>query len=347
MNAISIQSPRSIRLIELTQPAVGPEDVLLRVLVIGLCGTDLNTYRGQNPLVSYPRVPGHEIGAVIEQCGSEVPEQWKPGMIVTCSPYTHCGACSACGKGRFNACKFNQTLGVQRDGALTEFVAISWRKLFYAAGLKPSACALVEPLAVGYHAVARGDMQPGDTVVVIGAGMVGLGAISGAAQMQASRVIAVDVSEQKLDLARKAGATDGINSTSTDLHQSLLELTDGRGADLVIEAVGKVDTFLAAVSEACYGGRIVYVGYANRPVTYETKEFLLKELSIQGSRGSSPEDFQNVIAVLQSEVFPISETITHTISLDQVSSTMQDWDSRPGEFTKIQVQVSDSPNPKP
>ena len=335
-----------MRLVELTAPAVGPDDVLLRVLVIGLCGTDLNTYRGLNPLVSYPRVPGHEIGAVIEQCGSEVPEQWKPGMIVTCSPYTSCGVCSACGKGRFNACKFNQTLGVQRDGALTELVAISWRRLFYAAALKPPACALVEPLAVGFHAAARGDVQPGDTIVVIGTGVVGLGAISGAAQRQAARVIAVDVSDQKLDLARKAGATDGINSTTTDLHQSLLELTAGQGADLVIEAVGKVDTFLSAVDEVCYAGRVVYVGYANRPVPFETKHFLLKELSIQGSRGSTPEDFLNVMAVLQNDAFPISETITHTISLDQVSTVMQDWDSNPGEFTKIQVQVSDPPTPK-
>lgn len=322
---------------------MGHEDVLLRILVIGLCGTDLNTYRGLNPLVSYPRVPGHEIGAVIEQCGPGVPGEWKPGMVVTCSPYTNCGNCSACDKGRFNACKFNQTLGVQRDGALTEFAVISWRKLFYAAGLSASACALVEPLAVGFHAAVRGDSQPADTVVVIGTGVVGLGAIACAART-ASRVIAVDVNERKLDLARKAGASDGINSSVKNLHQSLWKLTDGRGPDVVIEAVGKMDTFLAAVHEVCYAGRVVYVGYANNPVTYETKEFLLKELSIQGSRGSTPEDLRSVIGILQSGTFPASETVTQMVSLDKVGSAMQEWDTNPGEVTKIQVQVSDPPN---
>jgi threonine dehydrogenase-like Zn-dependent dehydrogenase len=322
---------------------MGHEDVLLRVLVIGLCGTDLNTYRGLNPLVSYPCVPGHEIGAVIERCGPGVPGEWKPGMVVTCSPYTNCGTCSACEKGRFNACKFNQTLGVQRHGALTEFVVISWRNLFYAAGLSASACALVEPLAVGFHAAARGDTQPADTVVVIGTGVVGLGAIACAAR-KASRVIAVDVNDRKLDLARKAGASDGINSSVENLHQCLSELTGGRGADVVIEAVGKVDTFLAAVHEVCYAGRIVYVGYANNPVTYDTKEFLLKELSIQGSRGATPEDLRSVIGILQSGTFPASEAVTQTVSLDQVGFAMQEWDTNPGEVTKIQVQVSEPPN---
>ena len=330
--------------VQLPYPQVGHEDVLLRVLIIGLCGTDLNTYRGLNPLVAYPRVPGHEIGAIIERCGPGVPSDWKPGMVVTCSPYTNCGTCSACDKGRFNACKFNQTLGVQRDGALTEFIVITWNKLFDTTGMSASACALVEPLAVGFHAAARGNPQPADTVVVIGAGVVGLGAIAGAARRNATRVVAVDVNDRKLDLARKAGATDGINVTRHDIQQSLLELTGGRGVDVVIEAVGRVDTFLAAVREVCYAGRVVYVGYADKPVTYETKEFLLKELSIEGSRGSTPEDLRNVIRTLQSGNFPVSDTITQTVPMDGVSDAMRHWDSNPGEITKIQVQISELPN---
>jgi 2-desacetyl-2-hydroxyethyl bacteriochlorophyllide A dehydrogenase len=324
--------------IQLAPPQIGPQDVLLRVLVIGLCGTDLNTYRGLNPLVSYPRVPGHEIGAVIERCGPEVPGEWTAGMIVTCSPYSNCGNCSACDKGRFNACKHNQTLGVQRDGALTEYIAVPWRKLVYAQGLSAAHCALVEPLAVGFHAAVRANPQPMETVVVIGTGMVGLGAIAGAARMRA-RVIAVDVSDSKLHLARKAGATLSINSSAGSLSNSLMELTNGRGADVIIEAVGKVETFLAAADNVCYAGRVVYVGYANQPVTYDTKQFLLKELSIRGSRGSTPEDMQGVIGMLQDGAFPAQETITHTMSFDQTSSALRDWDANPGDFAKIQVQV--------
>ena len=343
VKAITIQAPRLIEQAELAPPQLSPQDVLLRVLVVGLCGTDLNTYRGLNPLVSYPRVPGHEIGAVIEQCGPEVPVEWKPGMVVTCSPYSSCGTCSACEKGRFNACKYNQTLGVQRDGALTEYLAVSWRKLFYAPGMTAAECALVEPLAVGFHAASRGNPQPTDTVLVIGNGVVGLGAIAGAARLGARQVIAVDVSDSKLRLALKAGATASINSSTGDLQASLMRLTEAKGADIVIEAVGKAETFLAAVDHVCYAGRVVYVGYASQPVTYETKHFLLKELSIEGSRGSTPQDLQTVIDILREGAYPVRETITHTVSFDKTSAALADWDANPGDVTKIQIQVSESP----
>lgn len=340
MKAIAIQSPRRMDRIDLPDPVIRPDDVLLRVQVVGFCGSDLNTYRGLNPLVTYPRVPGHEIGAVVESCGRDVPEMWQPGMTVTCSPYTSCGDCAACDKGRFNACKANRTLGVQRDGALTEFIVVHWRKLFHAAGLGAAACALVEPLAVGFHAAARAKVQPSETVVVIGTGVVGLGAICEAARRRAGRVIAVDVEDRKLALACKAGATGVINSAKADLHDMLASMTHGRGPDIVIEAVGSRDTFLAAVDEVSYAGRVVYVGYSNVPVTYDTKQFLLKELEIRGSRGSTPQDLENVIKMLQGGAYPIGETVTHTVGFEEVLSVIKDWDMEPARFTKIQVRMA-------
>ena len=130
MKAIAIESPRKMGFTELPLPSPGPDEVLLRVAVIGYCGTDLNIYRGLTPLASFPRVPGHEIGATIEKCGDQVPAEWKPGMAVTCSPYTTCGTCASCRQGRFNACEFNQTSGVQREGALTEFIVVPWQSCF-------------------------------------------------------------------------------------------------------------------------------------------------------------------------------------------------------------------------
>lgn len=342
MKAISIASPRKARLTYLPQPSLGQGDALLRIQLIGLCGTDLNTYRGLNPLVSYPRILGHEIAAVIERCGAQVPESWQPGMLVTCSPYTSCGECSACMMGRFNACKFNQTLGVQRDGALTELIAVPWQKLFHAPRLDGCTRALVEPLAVGFHATERGCIFQGDRVLVFGAGLVGLGAIAAAAAAGAGQVIAVDLDDKKLALARKAGATSVINSMKENLHQRVIDLTQGFGPGLVIEAVGAVETFVAAVDEVCHAGRVVYVGYANQPVSYETKHFLLKELDIRGSRGSTAENFQKVMHTLESGSFPISETVTLTVCLDDVPAVMHDWDRKPDDFTKIHVQVNES-----
>ncbi len=325
---------------DLPAPEPGPADVLLRIAMIGYCGSDLNTYRGLNPLVTYPRVPGHEIGAVIETRGADVPAQWEPGTLVTCAPYTNCGRCAACRKGRFNACQFNRTLGVQREGALTEFIAVPWQKLFHAPGLDASEYAMVEPLAVGFHAVDRGRVEAGETVLVLGAGMIGLGAIASAGLARGARVLAADVDDGKLALARKAGAAETINSRTANLHERVAEFTEGRGADVVIEAVGLAETFVAAVDEACHAGRVVYIGYAKQPVSYETKYFLLKELDILGSRGSTPKDFRDVIQLLQSGRYPVAETVTRTVPFDEAGAAMADWDSNPAAVTKIQVRLS-------
>jgi threonine dehydrogenase-like Zn-dependent dehydrogenase len=169
--------------------------------------------------------------------------------------------------------------------------------------------------------------------------MIGLGAIAGAGLARGARVIATDVDDSKLVLARKAGATETINSKTEDLHQRLLELTDGLGPDVVIEAVGLAETFVAAVTEVCYAGRVVYIGYAKAPVSYETKYFLLKELDIMGSRGSTPKDFQDVIALLTSGRYPIAETITRTVSFDEAGAAMAAWDANPAAITKIQIRV--------
>ena len=337
MKAFTINAPRQMGVTALPPPAPASGEVLLRVAVIGYCGSDLNTYRGLNPLVSYPRVPGHEIGAVIEWCGAEVPAPWTPGMSVTCSPYTNCGACSSCQKGRFNACKFNETFGVQREGALTEFIAVPWRKLFHAPGLDGQSYAMVEPLAVGFHAVDRGRVQAGETVLVLGVGVIGLGAVAAAGLARGARVIASDVDDRKLDLARHAGATETINSRRQNLHETVAALTAGRGPDVIIEAVGLAETFVAAVNEVCYAGRVVYIGYAKEPVSYETKYFLLKELDILGSRGSTPKDFQAVIELLESGRYPVAKTVTRRVPFDEAASAMAAWDADPAAITKIQV----------
>src|ERR1700675_2369140 len=166
--------------------------VLLRVRMIGLCGSDLNSYRGKNPLVRFPRIPGHEIAATILHSDSSWSD-WKPGTNVTLSPYTNCGKCPSCVRGRPNACQFNETLGVQRDGALAEYIAIAPGKL-YTANLVLKELCLVEPLTVGFHAVARGRVTAEDTVAIFGCGGVGLGAVA-ASVFRGAKAIAIDVDD--------------------------------------------------------------------------------------------------------------------------------------------------------
>ena len=339
MKALVISEAGKTGYIECPQPNPAAGEVLLRINRLGYCGTDLNTFRGFNPLVSYPRIPGHEIAATIAEVTAGVPEHFKPGMVTTVLPYTTCGRCTSCRSGRVNACRNNQTLGVQRDGAFTEFIAAPWQKLMRSEKLSLAEHALVEPLSVGFHAVERGRVANADTVLVFGCGMIGLGAISGAALLRGARVIAVDVDDAKLELAKKAGAAEVINSKAENLHDKLQALTNGDGPNVAIEAVGLPATFRAAVDEVCFAGRVVYIGYAKEPVSYETKFFVMKELDILGSRNATMQNFADVIKVLESGRYPVKETITRTVVFSEAGAALAQWAADPGRVTKIHVEI--------
>jgi len=315
----------------------GEQDVVLKVRMVGLCGSDLNSFRGKNPMVSFPRVLGHEVAATVVSG----PGDLQPGTDVTLSPYTSCGTCASCLRGRPNACQDNQTLGVQRDGAMTEYLAVSANRIFtgnLSGGLSLKELCLVEPLTVGFHAVARGRVTQQDTVAIIGCGGVGLGAVAGSG-IRGARTIGIDVDEDKLRIARAAGATDTINTAIEPLHERLMELTGGRGPDVIIEAIGLPQTFRAAVEEVAFTGRVVYIGYAKEPVAYETRLFVQKELDILGSRNALPEDFEAVIRMLEAKRFPVDEAVSSIISLDQVPEALNEWSREPARVKKILVDL--------
>jgi 2-desacetyl-2-hydroxyethyl bacteriochlorophyllide A dehydrogenase len=336
MKAIVLEEPGRAAVRQIVEPSTGNDEVLLQVRMIGLCGSDLNTFRGRNPLVSYPRVPGHEIAATVVDANGHT--EWPAGTNVTLSPYAACGRCASCLRGRPNACRENQTLGVQRDGALTQFIASPAGKLFRA-DLSLKELCLVEPLTVGFHAVGRGRVTTEDTVAVIGCGGVGLGAIAGAA-FRGARVIGIDVDDGKLEIARKAGAKHTINSRTHDMHAQLQEMTGGHGPDVVIEAIGLPSTYRAAVEEVAYAGRVVYIGWAKDAVSYETRPFVHKELDIMGSRNALPEDFREVIRMLEAKRFPVEAAVTHIVPFEQTPAILDAWSREPERFSKIMVDVS-------
>jgi len=336
MRALIIKEPGTATIESVPQPRAEHGKVLLRVRMVGLCGSDLNSFRGKNPMVQFPRIPGHEIAATIVDGTSSFPAL-AAGVNVTMSPYTNCGKCPSCLRSRPNACAFNETLGVQRDGALTEFITMPPKKL-YPAPLTIKELCLVEPLTVGFHAVARGRVTSADKVAIFGCGGVGLGAIA-ASHFAGATTIAVDIDDDKLHLAKKAGATHIVNSIKSPLHDQLSELTDGRGPDVIIEAVGHPQTFRAAVEEVAFTGRVVYIGYAKEPVAYETKLFVQKELDILGSRNALPEDFRTVIKMLEEHKFPVQDTVSSIVSLNDAPRILEAWSSNPSKFTKIMVQL--------
>ena len=341
MRAIQITHSQELNVIEMDMPqAPGQGEVLLKLHYVCFCGSDINTFMGRNTMALNPVVPGHEVGATIEAVGDGVPENLKQGMVVTCNPYTNCGHCASCRNGRVNACQHNETLGVQRNGAMREYIALPWQKIIPAGGLSTKTCALIEPMSVGFHAVNRGQVTDIDVVMVIGCGMVGLGAIVRAA-LRGATVIAADIDDEKLALAKQLGATYAVNTKTEDVHQRLSELTGGFGPDVVIEAVGSVPTYQLAVNEVAFTGRVVCIGYAKSEVLLQTKYFVQKELDIRGSRNAMPEDFRAVIHYLERGTCPTDELITKVIKPEEGLDTMRWWSENPGKVFRILVNFQD------
>ena len=325
MKTLQIVQPGVIRLTDAPEPAPGPGEIKVKIHYAGFCGSDLNTFRGANAMVSYPRIPGHEIGASIEALGSDVPDTFKPGQIVTLNPYTSCGKCASCRRGRPNACENNETLGVQRDGAMKEFICVPWQKVIPCGEVPLKYTALIEPMSVGFHAANRGRITKDDVVMVIGCGMVGLGALVSAVQRGAT-VIAADIDPVKLELARKLGAAYAYNSAA--------EWEGLPDPDVVIEAVGSVPTYRMAVERVAFTGRIVCIGYAKTDVSLPTSLFVKKELDIMGSRNATPEDFTDVIAYLSSGV-DADAFVSDIIDPKDAQDAMEKWNANPGKVFRI------------
>ena len=333
MKAIQITGERQIQVVDVPEQEMKAGDVKVRLQYVGFCGSDLNTYLGRNPMVKMPVIPGHEVGAVIEAVGSDVPEHLQPGMVVTVNPYTACGKCASCRNRRPNACQHNETLGVQRNGAMRETIVLPWEKIIPAEQLTPKVCALVEPMSVGFHAVDRAQVTDNDVVMVIGCGMVGMGAVVRAV-LRGATVIAADMDDEKLALAREMGATYAVNTL-----RSPNPLPSGEGwggaPSVVIEAVGSVPTYQMAIDVVDFTGRVVCIGYAKTEVSFQTKYFVQKELDIRGSRNALPQDFRAVIRYLERGTCPIDRLISRVVSPEEAPQAMEEWAAAPGKVFRI------------
>ena len=339
MKSVIIEKPGHVSVIEREPPVLSEGEILVRLRYIGFCGSDLSTYLGKNPMVHYPRVPGHEISGVIEEVGEGCPEGFKLGEPVTVVPYTSCGKCPSCRRGRSNACQFNQTMGVQRDGAMQEFISVAWQKILKAPKLNELELAMVEPLTVGFHAIDRGRVTDSDIVMVLGCGMIGAGAIV-RASLRGATVIGVDIDDHKLSMARELGAGHTINSMTSDLHEELVKLTGGDGPDVVVEAAGNPITYRTAIDEVAFTGRVVCIGYAGIEVSFETKLFVQKEMDIMGSRNATPEDFRAVISYLESGIFPLDQMMTAKVKPENAAEAVKAWADEPGKVIKLLLDLT-------
>jgi len=336
MKAIRIVKPYKVENYDIAEPTVGPAELLIKVKVLGLCGSDLATYRGSNPMVGYPRIPGHEIVGEIVDKGSHVPADFVVGASVTVFPYTACGKCPACRIGRVNCCQYNQTMGVQRDGAAAEYIVVPYQKVFRVDGFSYEQIVCIEPLSVGWHATSRAEVASEDTVLVFGCGVIGLGAAAASA-FKSATVIAVDIDDGKLENAEKLGAKYLINSATENLEERAKQITSGEGPRVVIEAVGLPQTFAKAVEIVSFAGRVVYIGYAKDKVEYEAKLVVSKELDIKGSRNAFNSEISAVIDMLKISKADITSLVTQRFKIDEAAIAFDFWDKNTVEVTKIVI----------
>lgn len=327
MKALQLEKPQSWRAIEIAEPAPpGPDEVLMRVQRVGICGTDLGGYLGKMPFFSYPRIPGHELGVEVVAVGAGVTNV-KPGDRCSVEPYLNCQRCYACRRGHTNCCEQNQTLGVMCDGGLAERIVLPARKLHPAPGLSADQCALVETLAIGCHAVNRGAPQPGENILIIGAGPIGLSALE-FAKLSRARPIVMDLAGSRLAFVReKMGVPDTVLATGGDEDfRAVYDLTNGQGADVVIDATGHHLSMVRALEFASFAGRVVYVGITQQKLEFPHAPVMhRRELTLMASRNALPGDFTRIIQLISEGQINTDTWITHHAEFDNVPAAFPDW----------------------
>jgi 2-desacetyl-2-hydroxyethyl bacteriochlorophyllide A dehydrogenase len=313
MLQIALENPGRFAAAEVPVPTPPPGHALVRVHRVGVCGTDLHAFRGRQPFFTYPRVLGHELGVEVVDPGTE-PGDLRAGDRCSVEPYLNCGRCIACRRGKPNCCTELKVLGVHVDGGMRPFFTVPARKLHPSARLSYDQLALVETLGIGAHAVERAQLTPGEGVLVIGAGPIGLSVIQ-FAQVAGANVTVMDVSEGRLEFCRRQF---GVRQTVVAGPAAAAQIQAIGGGDLptaVIDATGNPQSMAGAFELASHGGRIVFVGLFPGDITFADPNFHRRELTLHASRNALPGTFRDIIALMEAGRIDTGPWITHRFAL--------------------------------
>ena len=326
MKTVICETPGKLVLIDRPSPEPGVDDVVIRIKRVGVCGTDLHIYTGNQPYLAYPRVMGHELSGIVETApaGARV----VPGDQVYVMPYLACGTCIACRSKKPNCCMNIQVLGVHTDGGMVEQLAVPQAFVFKAEGVTLDQAAMIEFLAIGAHAVARADIQPKQRALVVGAGPIGMAALI-FAKLRGAEVTVLDgradrlrfcETELKVDHAVTLDTTDA----ATD-HARLAELTDNEFFDVVFDATGNIKAMERGLEFVAHGGKYVLISIVRDRISFADPEFHKRETTLLASRNATPDDFETVLAAMRAGLIPTSALNTHTLQLSDL----------PTEFPKL------------
>ncbi|MEK6290171.1 MAG: zinc-binding alcohol dehydrogenase family protein [Paraburkholderia tropica] len=315
MLSVICESPGILRAEERDLPVRGDGEVLMRVSRVGICGTDLHIFTGSQPYLEYPRVMGHELSAVVVEADADSGFAVGDGVYVM--PYLSCGHCVACRQGKTNCCVNIQVLGVHRDGALTEYLSVPAQFVHKAQGVSLDQAAMLEFLAIGAHAVRRADVLPGQRVLVVGAGPIGMAAMIFAG-LRGATVVCLDTRADRLEFCRSQLSVDATVAVGPDDAAQLASLTDGEFFDVVFDATGNIDAMNRGFAFVAHGGKYTLISIVPGQVTFSDPEFHKRETTLLASRNATAADFETVLEAMRAGRIPDQALNTHRMRLDEV-----------------------------
>ncbi|KAA1244774.1 zinc-binding alcohol dehydrogenase family protein [Aquimarina sp. RZ0] len=321
MKYIVCQKPGMFLLEEKKTPIRNNDEALLRVKKVGICGTDLHAYSGNQAFFTYPKILGHELAAEVIDIDKNA-RNIKKGDKVVIMPYVSCGTCIACRKGKTNCCTNIEVLGVHTDGGMQEQITVRTDLLIPANDLSYDEIAIVEPLAIGAHAIRRAAIKPEEFVVVVGCGPIGIGIIK-LAQIQGAKVIALDMNDTRLEYAKNEIGADYVINVTKDPVSKISDITNGDMATAVFDATGYKGALEAGPDYMAHGGRYILVGLSKGELQFAHPKIHAKETTLMCSRNATIEDFEHVIKVLPQ--FPTGSFITHNVPFSEMISNFDSW----------------------
>lgn len=336
MKSVVITAPGIVEVREVEKPVRQQGETLLRVLVGGVCGSDLGSYRGANAYVSYPRTIGHEFAAEVVE--SDSPDL-KLGMIVTCNPYFNCGKCYSCRRGLVHCCVNNQTMGVQREGAFADYITVPTERVYDGSGISPEILALVEPFCISHHGVCQAEVQPGEKVLVMGGGAIGiLAALT--AKLQGAKVYLSDIAPEKLAFIEKNFPVDGVilNKGAEALADAVGSITGGDGFDVTVEAAGAAQSFMACVEASASRARMIQIGVSKKTVDFNFTLLQKKELRIMGSRAATKADFMQTMAYVRNGQADLGKLISRSYKAEDAVKAFADLHENAGSIVKMELE---------